>query len=803
MIMKTRNIFRYAALLYAAIAMVGVNSCDEPMPEPEPESPSFPELVENYEVAPGSTLTLSFTPNYNWELSVPSETFKYFWVIDGEFKAENLSGEASDAPVTVSIGVSDEEEFDNNRSCDVTLTMNGESKVIAKYMRPAKNRTMAVYAATVDTDGALKLGEDGTSYVYGTEEASSASLVWSAADGDFRLPVKVDANCEWTVTVPEWLNVAVPEKTTGVVELVFTGVSFEGVEGKVQFKVGDEVLKEITVKLPSCKGVDVYTATMTGGEFEYGESGDYVWSEDAVSEITLAWLGSDFRMPVKISSKCDWTLELPEWLAAKVVTEDGESNVPAETAGEIELVFKGVPSKYPLEDTEGKVKLVFDEKTLYELTVNIPGCKDIMTYSIGMSLTELEYNAMGWINTSTGFAEVDATASIYGTKDVKVFAVETTGDIVGAVPDWFEVKVSNFVTSAGADVLQEREVTFRIKENESMEERSAVVFFLPAGMSDKTSDMFNDDATVKKAYMDYSVNVHQRSSVYEEYLEVLSAEDETKYTFVDADESKKIELTDRFGETEHVYVLTYTAAFSKVWMNMAVPFTSYEVLAADGLNKTTDAEFWLQFVTNETNTNGAFTMYMYQELPEEASTGYVVFYDDNDDVLAIVECVSPVKEEVVNPDGDGYITDAEGNVYFETTSYFTNPDIAKSSGAKMYEYTAGPIYDQYSENGCPVLRLIYTDPSTVLSLNVPVTIFNYWVTPTEKNDKVVVDGKDIYTYAGYLWEWDDSQLIYVGPYDGTAEITMNFTESDFVILSLYESGKGIPSILIICELDLN
>ena len=427
MIMKTRNIFRYAALLYAAIAMVGVNSCDEPMPEPEPESPSFPELVENYEVAPGSTLTLSFTPNYNWELSVPSETFKYFWVIDGEFKAENLSGEASDAPVTVTIGVSDEEEFDNNRSCDVTLTMNGESKVIAKYMRPAKNRTMAVYAATVDTDGALKLGEDGTSYVYGTEEASSASLVWSAADGDFRLPVKVDANCEWTVTVPEWLNVAVPEKTTGVVELVFTGVSFEGVEGKVQFKVGDEVLKEITVKLPSCKGVDVYTATMTGGEFEYGESGDYVWSEDAVSEITLAWLGSDFRMPVKISSKCDWTLELPEWLAAKVVTEDGESNVPAETAGEIELVFKGVPSKYPLEDTEGKVKLVFDEKTLYELTVNIPGCKDIMTYSIGMSLTELEYNAMGWLNTSNGFVDMDATASIYGNKDVKVFAVETTG----------------------------------------------------------------------------------------------------------------------------------------------------------------------------------------------------------------------------------------------------------------------------------------------------------------------------------------------------------------------------------------
>ena len=152
MIMKTKNIFRFAAMLLSTFAVMAVVSCEEPIDEPdkpsggggneEQEAPTFPDLVEDYEVDSGSTLTLTFTPNYNWELSVPSETFKYFWILDNSFKVAKLTGNASEEAVTVTIGVSEEEEFDNNRSCEVTLTMNEESKVIAKYMRPAKNRTI-------------------------------------------------------------------------------------------------------------------------------------------------------------------------------------------------------------------------------------------------------------------------------------------------------------------------------------------------------------------------------------------------------------------------------------------------------------------------------------------------------------------------------------------------------------------------------------------------------------------------------------------------------------------------------------
>ena len=255
---------RVNILLAALAAMVAFAACEKPEPDgpdtpdaPEEVTVTFPALVENYEVKPGETLTLTFTPAKDWNLSVPSENLQWFWIADGAFKVDKLSGKASAEAVTVKIGVSETEEFDTNRSCDVTLAIGDESKVIAKFMRPAKERTLAVYMAELDDAGEYKLAEDGVSYVYAASEASAVSLVWSASDADFRAPIKVESNGEWTVTSPEWLTVNVPEKTIGVTEVILTGSSLEEMNGKIAFKAGDKVLKEIDVTLPSCKGVDV------------------------------------------------------------------------------------------------------------------------------------------------------------------------------------------------------------------------------------------------------------------------------------------------------------------------------------------------------------------------------------------------------------------------------------------------------------------------------------------------------------------------------------------------------------------
>ena len=67
---------RFTIYLAALAALLAYTSCEKPEPDgPDtPDTPAevtvtFPSLVENYEVAPGETLTLTFTPAKDWTIS--------------------------------------------------------------------------------------------------------------------------------------------------------------------------------------------------------------------------------------------------------------------------------------------------------------------------------------------------------------------------------------------------------------------------------------------------------------------------------------------------------------------------------------------------------------------------------------------------------------------------------------------------------------------------------------------------------------------------------------------------------------
>lgn len=752
MIMKKINIF-LAALAASALFF----SCDKPEPDGpdgpvDPEIPevvvTFPEVVKDFEVKPGAVLTLKFTPVKDWSVSVPSESLQWFWIADGSFKVDKLNGKASEKEVTVTIGVSETEEFDTNRSCDVTLSIGDESKVIAQYMRPAKERTLAVYLAD------------------GTEEVDAVTVDWSAEDADFRAMLRVESNYEWTVAYPEWLTVNVPEKTVGVTDLLITGESLEEVNGKLEFKAGDQTIKEITVTLPSCKGMDIYSAQVEGGEFKYADEGGYLWTEDTVEEIKLEWLGSDFRMPVKISSKCEWTVELPEWLSFEL---------PEKTAGEITLTLLGVPSKYPLEDSSDKVVFKSGETVINEIKVSIPGCKDIMSYSLGMALTELDFNAAGEVMTSTGYADVDVTASVFGTSKVEVLVFEKTAGkyLIDKEAEWVNVTVSAFNTASDAPVLQDRDIKISVTENKAGD-REAVMVFVPHSLSGNAKAMFTEDKTaVKEEYMQYAVSVSQLSNKF--VITMNSAPEtmeEVGATFEEASAEKKAELSAAFGETDQIYVLTYDDiyALDEAHMSMTRTYASVKVYDADKNDQSAVEDFWLAFNGEETKNAGVVEMYFNSDpdnlpkLPTSPSTGYVVFYDDDDSVLAIIECVSPWKEEEIvtppEPDqpgdepGDqpdnGEITDELGNVYTENTSYFSDPETAAAAGAKLYEVKSGIYYDQYKENGCPVLLLEYTSVDTEVELTLPSKIGFWYVMPYVYNEYIVLNDETIYETSGIL-----------------------------------------------------
>ena len=710
--MKTMNILRSFAAIFAVSALMAA-SCDNPTPDgpdvPDSLKPEFPALVEKNDVTPGDVLTLTFQANMDWTVTVPSATFQWFWIQDGSFKAEKVSGKVAEGQketVTVQIGVSETEEFDMNRSCDVTLTMGGESKVIAKYMRPAKNRSISVYAAEVE-GGELVADENGA-YVYQTTEASSLDLVWSASTADFRMPVKVDANCQWLVETPEWLDVQAPENTVGTVELVFTGASIEEASGTIAFMAGGAVLKEMNVTVPGCGEVDVYAAQIDeDGEFMFAEDGGYLYTTDPVEAVTLVWPGSDYRLPVMVDAKCDWTLELPEWLEVRYAEE-----APAVNAGIVEFTLMGNPMNYPLEDTTGDVVFKFKGQIVYQLAVTIPGCKDRFSYGVDMGLAQWEFSATGELMTSLGFQELPATAWISGTHKAAAIVVEMKdGKKVSENPDWITMDVQAYVQ--GAEVLQNRSITLTVNDN-SDQERTAVLLFCKEGTAD---GFFAADGSLVSEMQKYTVNIIQHGSDMD-YVTMISSEETMNSAGAMFAVSENPRLTGWFGETDYRYTLTYSNVYASdnAYMSFAKPYASYKVFNSMRKDMTESADFWLKFVPiSDENNGGVINMYMDMTPADKKDTGYVVFYDADGSVLAIIECI--FDPEVV----------VEDEIVVEFTAEAAQ--YATMVGASLEHLTEGAIFDQFSDGMYTVYHLTYKMEGMPLKVKIPSKIKKHNVNP--------------------------------------------------------------------------
>ena len=339
--------------------------------------------------------------------------------------------------------------------------------------------------------------------------------------------------------------------------------------------------------------------------------------------------------------------------------------------------------------------------------------------------------------------------------------------------EWVNVTVSAFNTASDAPVLQDRDIKISVTENKAGD-REAVMVFVPHSLSGNAKAMFTEDKTaVKEEYMQYAVSVSQLSNKF--VITMNSAPEtmeEVGATFEEASAEKKAELSAAFGETDQIYVLTYDDiyALDEAHMSMTRTYASVKVYDADKNDQSAVEDFWLAFNGEETKNAGVVEMYFNSDpdnlpkLPTSPSTGYVVFYDDDDSVLAIIECVSPWKEEEIvtppEPDqpgdepGDqpdnGEITDELGNVYTENTSYFSDPETAAAAGAKLYEVKSGIYYDQYKENGCPVLLLEYTSADTEVELTLPSKIGFWYVMPYVYNEYIVLNDETIYETSGIL-----------------------------------------------------
>ena len=645
-----KNIYRSFLIIAAFIAV----SCkpDAPVEEVKPE---FPETKE-YNVAPGSSLELSFGANMDWELTVPENTFQWFWIQDGVFKVYRLNGRAGDQVVT--IGVSSTEEFDVDRTCDVTLKMGDKEQVIARLVRSAKEKTLTLYAAVV-VDGEIQFKEDGSGYLYEETEAQNLELVWTGSD--FRLPVVIEANHNWTVKTPEWAQIDVPE------------------------------------------------------------SG----------------------------------------------------------AGESALNILGVPSKYPLDPAEGKVQFMDGEKVLKEYAISIPGCKDIFSYKMDMSISELEFNYAGQFRVTTGFIEGPASGYISGAAASRVLAISKEGDSYSAeAPSWLALEVAEYDSAEGAEVLQERHFTVSASLNEG-ENRYAALFCLPPTVTVAASELF-DASGVKAEYTQYMIPVTQLSSD-QEFVAMLSNPSTMATAGATFAVSEDEALKTMFGQSRYAYELVYTNQYARdeARMMFTSAVTSYKVFDAAQQDMTASEEFFLTVTLDEDMMGGVIDM-----VSETAAEGYVVFYGSTENVLAVIKCTFDPEEVIEEVVDVKFIGDSE--MY------------APMVGATLEDVFENPEFSRYREGNALVYHLRYTMENMPMTISIPASVKKHTVNPYQLRHNFSVNE------TKYDETFVNGVLGGVALIDGGVTIYMNMADGkDYIRGNIIFTNSSDETVLVlVCTLDL-
>ena len=210
----SKKIRIFAALLLGISSIFFANSCKKEVIEPE-----FPEKEIVLTLKAGESTDISFNANLDWTLRVSGEgAGSFFGIMDEGLLETKISGQAG--PQVVTVGFTDDLEFDVDRECIVTLEMGGKSKDIAKLTKLRGDRTLEVYAAVVDDFDFKKTGGN---YVYQDSPDAALSFITFPGSTEYSLPIKVVSNFNWILkTGSEFVTASVSEATGEATETLLT-----------------------------------------------------------------------------------------------------------------------------------------------------------------------------------------------------------------------------------------------------------------------------------------------------------------------------------------------------------------------------------------------------------------------------------------------------------------------------------------------------------------------------------------------------------------------------------------------------
>ena len=587
-------------------------------------------------------------------------------------------------------------------------------------------------------------------------------------------------NMDWTVSIPEesfkWFKIldnkfeeqSVSGKASRLSQRITittaSDKSFSLRSCKVNMTMGGQtkVIASYTIKAEN-RVVEVYPAAYSENGFSFSD-GAYEYDAKAMTSedaIELVWDENEnvFMFPVNVKSNFEWTATWPEWARADINAETRIGDVP--------IVLYGIDSKLPYDAMEGVVTFKNGDEPFVSFKIKIPGIRDKFEANIG-GATSLTFDHAAYYRADAGtFSKDPVEGSIYGPKESRVEVLELTesGYVQAQQDTWLKVDVSSWDNVAGAAVLQNRSISVTVDRYAENKERKAMILLLPATAPADLAELFADGgmSQIKSEYAQYAVPVTQLARPTE-YFTFESSEADREFAgllFARAESAllPQKNFTYAVGADIWQYDLTHckTLASTKSAVNLTEPYETVEIYDAEGNKIATDAlaEHWLNYEQLGDVMYGQIIM-IEENLPRvelvgedgkpvldedgnpvkvkvEEIDGYVVFRNDQNEVLSVVHCFY-VKEEMPEED---QLEEASAEV-------FANPSEAAAAGVTAYKLVAGPTYQEYLEFQAPVYVLTCTKDNQTVTVNTSVECTLYSCQGKQYGPEMITVDNQIY-----------------------------------------------------------
>ena len=333
-----KQIFRLLTAMVMCAAAVLSIGC-EPEPDPEPEiTPNFPKLVEKV-VKSGETVTLSINPNMAWKVSIPSSAAQYFSLVDAAGQL-SMTGEAG--AQQIKIKVAEQDEFDTDRVCEVSLSMGGKSEVIAKLTRMKLARTVNIYVAEYDAANVDFKTTDEGAYVYGTTPVTSLDFLWH--NEQYMHRIVVETNFKWAIggELPAWLDPSVTTGEEGRTEVFVRTVkeAYPFAAESVELVINDFTNEstpvaagKLKLSMPACEAVcevSISPALTFNAEGHYFNASNDTYLEMGAIATMTAPKGAELYKIVKNNGYLYASSPAADWIT---ITWEEEWDAAADKAG--------------------------------------------------------------------------------------------------------------------------------------------------------------------------------------------------------------------------------------------------------------------------------------------------------------------------------------------------------------------------------------------------------------------------------------------------------------------------------------